>query len=318
MFDTLIARGRRLHPELPSRHRRPARRRREAAAGAQSEAGVLLDQRLRQRRALRRTGRATTRWRRRCRDFSAWWWMKTGRASSGRRSPMPSPASMPRMACSARCSIAAAPARAAWSKCRCSRRWRISPSSRIAAYFALGTVPRSQDRPRLAQAHILRTGDGGLIAIHLSSLEKFWTGLLTRARCAAAWRPTRVSRPASRASTTTMRWAASSTRCSRSQPTAYWVTALGANDVPFAPINRVDAAVQDPQVKHLGLMVPVDESACGHACGAPAPCSSMASAPTACIAAPLLERARRRDPRAARRRSQAWPAQAEPTYTKGS
>jgi crotonobetainyl-CoA:carnitine CoA-transferase CaiB-like acyl-CoA transferase len=47
-----------------------------------------------------------------------------------------------------------------------------------AAYFALGTVPRSQDRPRLAQAHILRTGDGGLIAIHLSSLEKFWTGLV--------------------------------------------------------------------------------------------------------------------------------------------
>ncbi len=47
-----------------------------------------------------------------------------------------------------------------------------------AAYFSLGTVPRSQDRPRLAQAHILRTGDGGLIAIHLSSLEKFWTGLL--------------------------------------------------------------------------------------------------------------------------------------------
>lgn len=47
-----------------------------------------------------------------------------------------------------------------------------------AAYFALGTVPRSSDRPRLAQAHILRTSDGGFIAIHLSSLEKFWTGLV--------------------------------------------------------------------------------------------------------------------------------------------
>jgi crotonobetainyl-CoA:carnitine CoA-transferase CaiB-like acyl-CoA transferase len=47
----------------------------------------------------------------------------------------------------------------------------------FAAFFALGEVPKSSDRPRLAQAHILRTGDGGLIAIHLSSLEKFWTGL---------------------------------------------------------------------------------------------------------------------------------------------
>ena len=33
-------------------------------------------------------------------------------------------------------------------------------------------------RPRLAQAYILRTADGKLIAIHLSSLEKFWLGLV--------------------------------------------------------------------------------------------------------------------------------------------
>jgi len=48
----------------------------------------------------------------------------------------------------------------------------------FAAYFALGTVPKSSDRPRLAQAHILHTADGGMMAIHLSSLEKFWTGLV--------------------------------------------------------------------------------------------------------------------------------------------
>ena len=49
----------------------------------------------------------------------------------------------------------------------------------FAAYFALGRVPGSSDRPRLAQAYILRTADGGLITIHLSSLEKFWQGLAT-------------------------------------------------------------------------------------------------------------------------------------------
>jgi len=37
----------------------------------------------------------------------------------------------------------------------------------FAAYFALGVAPRSSDRPRLAQAYILRTRDKGLIAIHL-------------------------------------------------------------------------------------------------------------------------------------------------------
>ncbi|MFX7845024.1 CoA transferase, partial [Acinetobacter baumannii] len=34
------------------------------------------------------------------------------------------------------------------------------------------------DRPRLAQAYILRTLDKRLLAIHLSSLEKFWSGLV--------------------------------------------------------------------------------------------------------------------------------------------
>src|SRR5262245_14461849 len=49
----------------------------------------------------------------------------------------------------------------------------------FAAYFALDRAPTSSDRPRLAQAYILRTADGGLIAIHLSSLEKFWEGLVS-------------------------------------------------------------------------------------------------------------------------------------------
>jgi crotonobetainyl-CoA:carnitine CoA-transferase CaiB-like acyl-CoA transferase len=126
-----------------------------------------------------------------------------------------------------------------------------------AAYFALGTVPRSQDRPRLAQAHILRTGDGGLIAIHLSSLEKFWTGLV-----AALEAPQLATDP--RFNTRLLRienydaLGAELDRLFSQRPTQYWVERLGAHDVPFAPINRVDAAVQDPQVRHLGLMVPVE------------------------------------------------------------
>ena len=40
------------------------------------------------------------------------------------------------------------------------------------------SLPKSSDRPRLAQAYILRTADNRLIAIHLSSLEKFWLGLV--------------------------------------------------------------------------------------------------------------------------------------------
>jgi crotonobetainyl-CoA:carnitine CoA-transferase CaiB-like acyl-CoA transferase len=125
-----------------------------------------------------------------------------------------------------------------------------------AAFFALGTLPRSQDRPRLAQAHILRTGDGGLIAIHLSSLEKFWTGLLAALEAPELGADARFETRLKRIDNYDALGSELDRRFSQ-RPTAYWVTKLGASDVPFAPINRVDAAVQDPQVKHLGLVVPV-------------------------------------------------------------
>jgi crotonobetainyl-CoA:carnitine CoA-transferase CaiB-like acyl-CoA transferase len=127
-----------------------------------------------------------------------------------------------------------------------------------AAYFALGTVPKSADRPRLAQAHILRTGDGGLIAIHLSSLEKFWTGLVAALEAPQLAADPRFATRLARIDNYDALGAELDRQFSL-QPTQYWVDRLGANDVPFAPINRVDAAVRDPQVQHLGLMVPVEK-----------------------------------------------------------
>lgn len=127
----------------------------------------------------------------------------------------------------------------------------------FAAYFALGEVPKSSDRPRLAQAHILRTADGGLMAIHLSSLEKFWTALL-----AALEAPEIASDP--RFATRQARidnyeaLGAELDRVFQARPLQEWVKRLESKDVPFAPINSVDAVVEDPQVRHLGLMVPVE------------------------------------------------------------
>jgi len=127
-----------------------------------------------------------------------------------------------------------------------------------AAYFALGTVPRSSDRPRLAQAHILRTADGGLLAIHLSSLEKFWTGLIAALEAPEIAADPRFATRLARIDNYDALGQELDRRFS-TQPTAYWEQRLGANDVPHAPINRVDAVVRDPQVQHLGLMVPVHE-----------------------------------------------------------
>jgi crotonobetainyl-CoA:carnitine CoA-transferase CaiB-like acyl-CoA transferase len=38
---------------------------------------------------------------------------------------------------------------------------------------------------------------------------------------------------------------------------AHWVEQLGRHDVPYAPINTIDEVTHDPQVEHLGLIVPV-------------------------------------------------------------
>ena len=127
----------------------------------------------------------------------------------------------------------------------------------FAAYFALGTVPKSSDRPRLAQAHILRTGDGGLIAIHLSSLEKFWTGLLAALEAPELGDDPRFATRLLRIEHYEALGAELDARFS-ARPTDHWVARLAAHDVPFAPINSVDAAVNDPQARHLELTVPVE------------------------------------------------------------
>jgi crotonobetainyl-CoA:carnitine CoA-transferase CaiB-like acyl-CoA transferase len=132
----------------------------------------------------------------------------------------------------------------------------------FAAYFALGTVPKSNDRPRLAQAYILRTADDRLLAIHLSSLEKFWRGLTTALEADELNRDARFSARLLRIE----HYEALGTeldRRFRKRSLADWTARLAANDVPFAPINGIDSVVEDPQARHLGLIVPVESASEG-------------------------------------------------------
>ena len=127
----------------------------------------------------------------------------------------------------------------------------------FAAYFALGETPTSVDRPRLAQAYILHTADKRLIAIHLSSLEKFWKGLVTALEAPELAADPRFGTRDGRIANYEALRLELDQRFSR-RPLAHWVERLGKNDVPYAPINRINDVVEDPQVKHLGLVVPVE------------------------------------------------------------
>jgi len=127
----------------------------------------------------------------------------------------------------------------------------------FAAYFALGQTPNSADRPRLAQAYILRTADERLIAIHLSSLEKFWQGLVAALEAPELARDPRFNPRERRIAEYESLRQELGARFVR-QPLAHWVERLHAEDVPHAPVNRIDDAVRDPQAEHLGIVVPIE------------------------------------------------------------
>jgi crotonobetainyl-CoA:carnitine CoA-transferase CaiB-like acyl-CoA transferase len=126
----------------------------------------------------------------------------------------------------------------------------------FAAFFALGTTPTSSDRPRLAQAYILHTADGRLIAIHLSSLDKFWDGLVSALNAPELASDARFCTRQARITHYEALNTELDQRFSR-QALSHWVEELGRHDVPYAPINTIDEVTHDPQVEHLGLIVPV-------------------------------------------------------------
>jgi crotonobetainyl-CoA:carnitine CoA-transferase CaiB-like acyl-CoA transferase len=127
----------------------------------------------------------------------------------------------------------------------------------FAAFFALGQTPTSADRPRLAQAYILHTSDARLIAIHLSSLEKFWEGLVTALEAPELGRDARFNTRERRIAEYEALRHELDTRLAQ-KPLAHWLQRLQAQDVPHAPVNRIDDVVHDPQVQHLGIVVPVE------------------------------------------------------------
>jgi len=156
----------------------------------------------------------------------------------------------------------------------------------FAAFFALGQSPTSSDRPRLAQAYILRTADARLIAIHLSSLEKFWEGLVDALNAPELAADERFSSRLARIKNYEALNQALDQRFSRHE-LAHWVDRLGRNDVPYAPINSIDEVTHDPQVEHMGVIVPV-EGAHGGTRSVRPPLQFGGSRSTSVRAAPLL------------------------------
>jgi len=184
----------------------------------------------------------------------------------------------------------------------------------FAAFFALDDTPTSSDRPRLAQAYILKTADERLIAIHLSSLEKFWEGLIDALKAPELAADERFSTRQARITNYESLNVALDQRFSQ-HDLAYWADRLGRNDVPYAPINTIDEVVNDLQVKHLGLIVPV-EAAHGGARAVRPPVQFAGMRSASVCAAPLLDE-HGAAIRGGLARGEKWPIRAAKTSVKG-
>lgn len=132
----------------------------------------------------------------------------------------------------------------------------------FATFTRLGIVSGPHTRVSTSQSYALVCADNRMVALHLSTPDKFWKGLL-----AAIERPDlgEDARFATRDGRVTHYEALKAELAAvfKTRPRAEWCRRLEAEDVPHAPIWSVDEVIEDPQVRHLGTFHDMPHSKLG-------------------------------------------------------
>ncbi len=116
-----------------------------------------------------------------------------------------------------------------------------------------GTISGPLSRVATSQSFAFRCSDGGLLAIHLSTREKFWQGLLDALEAPELAKDERFTIHLKRAE----HYLALREQLARrflARPRDEWLQRLADADVPAAPIWNVAEALNDPQVRALGTV----------------------------------------------------------------
>jgi len=121
-------------------------------------------------------------------------------------------------------------------------------------YYSAGEVMGPYSRPSVSQSYVMECGDGKWIALHMSSPEKFWQGLANAIERPDLFKDarfaTREARIANQDAMIELLGGIFRTR-TREQ----WCNRLLGEDVPHAPMYDTSEALEDPQAKHLQLLV---------------------------------------------------------------
>ena len=119
-----------------------------------------------------------------------------------------------------------------------------------------GIVTTRDTRVSASQSYALKCADGKLVAVHLSSPEKFWLGLVRALEAPELADDPRFEKRMGRVDNYNALRLELKAIAER-KPRAYWVVRFEENDVPYAPINDVDEALADPHIKALGTFYTV-------------------------------------------------------------
>jgi len=124
-------------------------------------------------------------------------------------------------------------------------------------YYQTGTAQGLYTRSSASQSFALRCSDGKLIALHLSSPDKFWRGLLRAIGRPELGADARFTERKDRTKHYQM-LRGELAKSFAQRPLAEWVVRLGAEDVPFAPVYSIEEVEHDSQVRHLGTFYEID------------------------------------------------------------
>jgi formyl-CoA transferase len=131
-----------------------------------------------------------------------------------------------------------------------------------AGYLRTGNVPNRMARVKNAHAFAFVCKDGKPLAIHCSVPEKFWLALLQAAeRMDIAADERFETREARRRNYGALEQTLAPTFKNKTR--AEWLKVLEANDVPSVPLYNIAEVLDDPQVKHLGLMETLEHPQAG-------------------------------------------------------
>jgi crotonobetainyl-CoA:carnitine CoA-transferase CaiB-like acyl-CoA transferase len=120
------------------------------------------------------------------------------------------------------------------------------------AYTHAGHVMGPESRAAVSLSFAFACADGKILAIHVSSMEKFWRALLE-----AIGRPDIGEDPRFRDRMGRIRNYEALVQTLRpvfaAKPREVWADRLAAHDVPAAVMYSIPEAMEDPEVKHLGV-----------------------------------------------------------------